>query len=136
MSVSPATRVYRRRGARGIGYLWFYAVPGGDAFLEFDSSRGLDPVRRRLPGFAGTIQTDAYEVHESLSRKESAIARIGCLAHARRYLYKRSRKVSPRPSGLLPRSVRFTELKTRYGDFLPANVTTNAVSKPLKSGTA
>jgi hypothetical protein len=45
-------------------------------------------VRRRLTGFAGTIQTDAYEVYESLSRKESAIARIGCLAHARRYLYK------------------------------------------------
>jgi transposase len=76
------------KGKAAQGYLWFYAVPGGDVFLEFDSSRGLDPVRRRLTGFAGTIQTDAYEVYESLSRKESAIARIGCLAHARRYLYK------------------------------------------------
>jgi transposase len=76
------------KGKAAHGYLWFYAVPGGDVFLEFDSSRGLDPVRRRLTGFAGTIQTDAYEVYESLSRKESAIARIGCLAHARRYLYK------------------------------------------------
>jgi transposase len=76
------------KGKAAQGYLWFYAVPGGDVFLEFDSSRGLDPVRRRLTAFAGTIQTDAYEVYASLSRKESAIARIGCLAHARRYLYK------------------------------------------------
>ena len=76
------------KGKAAQGYLWFYAVPGGDVFIEFDSSRGLQPVRRRLTGFAGTIQTDAYEVYESLSRKESAIARIGCLAHARRYLYK------------------------------------------------
>ena len=76
------------KGKAAQGYLWFYAVPGGDVFIEFDSSRGLEPVRRRLTGFAGTIQTDAYEVYESLSRKESAIARIGCLAHARRYLYK------------------------------------------------
>ena len=73
------------KGKAAQGYLWFYAVPGGDVLLEFDSSRGLEPVRRRLTGFAGTIQTDAYEVYESLSRKESAIARIGCLAHARRY---------------------------------------------------
>jgi len=76
------------KGKAAQGYLWFYAVPGGDVFIEFDSSRGLEPVRRRLTGFAGTIQTDAYEVYESLSRKESAISRIGCLAHARRYLYK------------------------------------------------
>ncbi len=76
------------KGKAAQGYLWFYAIPGGDVFLDFDTSRGLDPVRRRLTGFAGTIQTDAYEVYESLSRKESAISRIGCLAHARRYLYK------------------------------------------------
>jgi len=76
------------KGKAAQGYLWFYAVPGGDVFIEFDTSRGLDPVRRRLTGFAGTIQTDAYEVYESLSRKESAITRIGCLAHSRRYFYK------------------------------------------------
>lgn len=76
------------KGKAAQGYLWFYAVPGGDVFIEFDSSRGLEPVRRRLTGFAGTIQTDAYEVYDSLSRKQSAIARIGCMAHSRRYFYK------------------------------------------------
>jgi hypothetical protein len=56
--------------------------------LEFDPSRGLAPVRKRLRGFVGTIQTDAYEVYQSLERKETHIRRIGCLAHARRYVIK------------------------------------------------
>jgi transposase len=76
------------QGKTARGYLWFYAVPGGDVILEFDRSRALAPVRKRLADFAGTIQTDAYEVYQSLERKETNIQRIGCLAHARRYLLK------------------------------------------------
>lgn len=75
-------------GKAARGYLWFYALPGGDVILEFDRSRGLEPVRKKLQGFVGTIQTDAYEVYQSLDRKESHIERIGCLAHARRYFVK------------------------------------------------
>jgi transposase len=76
------------RGKAARGYLWFYDVPGGDVLLDFDPSRGLEPVRRRLTGFAGTIQTDAYEVYNALQRQQPAIERIACLAHARRYMYK------------------------------------------------
>ena len=76
------------RGKAARGYLWFYAVPGGDVLLDFDSSRGLEPVQERLTGFSGSIQTDAYEVYQSLSRRQHGIQRIGCLAHARRYMYK------------------------------------------------
>src|SRR5207247_2421314 len=45
-------------------------------------------VSRSLAGFCGTIQTDAYEVYASLSRRQHGVQRIGCLAHARRYMYK------------------------------------------------
>ena len=83
------------QGKAARGYLWFYAVPGGDVVLEFDPSRGLEPVRKRLKDFKGTIQTDAYEVYQSLQRKESSIERIGCLAHARRYFYKAVRENLP-----------------------------------------
>jgi transposase len=75
------------KGKAARGYLWFYAVPGGDVILDFDRSRGLLPVQQRLKDFVGTIQTDAYEVYQSLERKESRIERIGCLAHARRRFY-------------------------------------------------
>jgi transposase len=63
------------------GYLWFYAVPGGDVVLEFDRRRSLAPVQQRLKPFVGTIQTDAYEVYQALERQEDGITRIGCLAH-------------------------------------------------------
>jgi len=76
------------QGKAARGYLWFYAVPGGDVILEFDPSRGMAPVRKRLEGFVGTIQTDGYEVYQSLERKETDIHRIACLAHARRYILK------------------------------------------------
>ena len=38
------------KGKAARGYLWFYAVPGGDVILEFDPSRGMAPVRKRLDG--------------------------------------------------------------------------------------
>ncbi len=74
-------------GKAARGYLWFYAVPRGDVILEFDRSRALKVVQQRLKDFTGTIQTDAYEVYQSLERKESRIERIGCLAHSRRRFY-------------------------------------------------
>lgn len=76
------------KGKAAQGYLWFYAVPGGDVILAFDRSRGLAPVRERLKDFIGTIQTDAYEVYQSLNRNQAGLQRIGCLAHARRRFYK------------------------------------------------
>jgi len=74
-------------GKAAQGYLWFYAVPHGDVVLDFDRSRALKVVQQRLQDFAGTIQTDAYEVYQSLERKEARIQRIGCLAHSRRRFY-------------------------------------------------
>ena len=75
-------------GKTARGYLWFYAVPREDVILEFCSSRGQDAPNKRLQGFQGTIQTDAYEVYEAVVKKNPKIERIGCLAHARRYVYK------------------------------------------------
>ncbi len=75
------------KGTAARGYLWFYAAPGGDVLLDFDRRRSLAPVRARLKDFRGTIQTDAYEVYLALERQEAHIARLGCLAHARRRFY-------------------------------------------------
>jgi len=83
------------QGKAARGFLWFYAVPGGDVILEFDRSRGMAPVRKRLQGFVGTIQTDAYEVYQSLERKEADIQRIACLAHIRRYFLKAAKENLP-----------------------------------------
>jgi len=83
------------KGKAARGYLWFYAVPGGDVILEFDPSRGMAPVQKRLEGFVGTIQTDAYDVYQSLERRETHIQRIACLAHIRRYFLKAVKESLP-----------------------------------------
>jgi transposase len=77
------------RGKAATGYLWFYSRPDGDVFLEFTESRGRDSPRKRLANFIGTIQTDAYEVYDSLRRERPlTLKRLGCLAHSRRRFYK------------------------------------------------
>jgi transposase len=77
------------KGKAATGYLWFYSRPDGDVFLEFTDSRGRDSPRKRLANFTGTIQTDAYEVYDSLRRERPlTLKRLGCLAHSRRRFYK------------------------------------------------
>jgi transposase len=75
------------QGKAAQGYLWFFSAPGGDVVLEFSRSRGQQVPRQKLEEFQGTIQTDAYEVYSALERKNSAVQRIGCLAHSRRRFY-------------------------------------------------
>jgi transposase len=73
------------QGKAAQGYLWFYAVPGGDVFLDFQTTRGQEPPRQRLADFTGTIQTDAYQTYQTVVRKTERLRRIGCAAHCRRY---------------------------------------------------
>ena len=77
------------QGKAGKGWLWFYAVPDGDVFLEFHDSRGHEGPKERLKNFHGTIQADGYQVYDCLKRDRSLdLKRIGCLSHARRRFYK------------------------------------------------
>ena len=72
------------KGKCARGYLWFYAVPSGDVYLDFQSTRGRDAPQAQLTGFTGAIQTDGYEVYDSLKKVISNLRRIGCAAHCRR----------------------------------------------------
>jgi len=72
------------KGKCARGYLWFYAVPGGEVYLDFQGTRGRAAPQAQLTGFTGTIQTDAYEVYDSLKKVIPQLRRIGCAAHARR----------------------------------------------------
>src|SRR5208283_325333 len=77
------------KGKAATGFLWFYSNPQGDVFLEFCGGRGREGPEKRLKDFAGTIQTDAYAVYDSLRRQRPAtLKRLGCLSHARRRYYK------------------------------------------------
>ena len=76
------------KGKCARGYLWFYAEPGGDVFLDFQDTRARCAPHARLADFHGTIQTDAYEVYDSLKKVLADLVRIGCAAHSRRKFHK------------------------------------------------
>lgn len=76
------------KGKCARGYLWFYAVPGGDVYLDFQGTRGRAAPQAQLAGFTGTIQTDAYEVYDSLKKVIPDLQRIGCAAHCRRLFHR------------------------------------------------
>jgi transposase len=83
------------KGKAATGYLWFYSNPKGDVFLEFLGSRGREGPKERLKKFKGTIQTDAYEVYNSLRRERpSTLKRLGCLGHSRRRFHKAAQESS------------------------------------------
>jgi transposase len=71
-------------GQAATGYLWVYGRPKGDVLFDFRPGRGREGPETMLGPFSGTIQTDAYGVYPSLARSRPGLARIGCLAHARR----------------------------------------------------
>lgn len=76
------------KGRTAQGYLWFYAVPRGDALLDFQPGRGLSGPSAMLESFRGVLQTDDYEVYNSLvARRPGQLKRIGCWAHARRKFF-------------------------------------------------
>jgi hypothetical protein len=72
------------KGKCARGFLWFYAVPGGDVYLDFQGTRGRAAPHAQLTGFTGTIQTDGYNVYDSLKKVVPELRRIGCAAHSRR----------------------------------------------------
>jgi len=76
------------KGKCARGYLWFYAVPGGDVFLDFQDTRGRRAPHAQLANFQGTLQTDAYEVYDSLKKVLPNLKRIGCTAHTRRKFHR------------------------------------------------
>jgi transposase len=78
------------------GYLWFFAVPGGDVFLVFSQSRSHTVPLGLLLGYRGAFQSDGFEGYETLTVKMPGVKRLGCAAHARRKFYVAALEKEPR----------------------------------------
>ena len=103
------------------GYLWFYAVPGGDVFLDFQSTRGRDAPHAQLTHFSGTIQTDAYEVYDSLKKVIPDLIRIGCAAHSRRKFYRALKDSDRRAIWFIGQFRHLYRLEREAKDLTPEN---------------
>jgi transposase len=83
-------KVLDRDQAKGIhqGYMWLYHAPV-DRLVLFDYRKGRDRSgpREMLAGFRGIIQTDGYQVYDSLFGDHPDIHLTFCMAHARRKFF-------------------------------------------------
>jgi transposase len=71
-------------GKSQLGYLWTYSRPGAEVLFDWQTSRGQEGPATMLKTFAGLLQSDGYNVYESLARERPDWTLLGCWAHARR----------------------------------------------------
>lgn len=107
------------KGKCARGYLWFYAVPGGDVYLDFQGTRGRAAPHAQLAGFTGTIQTDAYEVYDALKKVIPNLRRIGCAAHCRRKFRRALRDGDRRAIPFIAQFRRLYRIEAQTKDLTP-----------------
>jgi transposase len=107
------------KGKCARGYLWFYAVPGGDVFLDFQGTRGRAAPHAQLSGCTGTLQTDAYAVYDALQKVIPELRRIGCAAHARRKFRRALRDGDRRAIGFIAQFRRLYRIEAQTKNLTP-----------------
>lgn len=80
------------------GYLWVYANRDGDSIYEWHMGRSAKCAEPMLKGYRGLLQSDAFSVYSSISKKEGFLL-VGCMAHARRKFHEAWRDYDEYPSG-------------------------------------
>jgi transposase len=68
-------------------YMWVArgGVPGAEVVLyHYAPSRGAQVARQLIGDFEGYLQTDGYEVYDTVCAERPNIIHVGCMAHVRR----------------------------------------------------
>lgn len=74
-----------KKGETHQGYIWGqYAPIKKIPLFIYEKSRGKAAPAERLKDYKGYLQSDGYEVYESIGRDNEHIMLVGCMAHARR----------------------------------------------------
>lgn len=75
------------KGKTATGYLWAYSHPRGQVVYRHHPGRGGKYARGDLAGFAGWLQSDGYQVYQSLAALfGERVRHCACLSHVRRKL--------------------------------------------------
>lgn len=78
-----------KKGKSHRGYMWVYYAPLIKAvFFDYQKGRGKEHAQDMLKDYRGYLQTDGYEVYDSLFKNKEGVDLLGCMAHARRYFDK------------------------------------------------
>lgn len=101
------------------GYLWFFAVPDEDVFLEYADTRSHTVAAGVLEGFSGAFQSDGFEGYETLLTKMPGLKRLGCAAHARRKFYTAALEKDPQAIWFISRFRELYKIEDAVQTMLP-----------------
>ena len=77
----------RVKGKTATGFMWTYSHPRGQVVYRYHPGRGGKYARSDLDGFAGWLQSDGYQVYQSVAALfGESVRHCACLAHVRRKL--------------------------------------------------
>lgn len=77
----------RVKGKTATGYMWTYSHPRGQVVYRYHPGRGGKYARSDLDGFAGWLQSDGYQVYQSVATLfGESVRHCACLSHVRRKL--------------------------------------------------
>ena len=75
----------RVKGKTATGYLWAYSYPRGQVVYRYHPGCGGKYARGDLAGFAGWLQSDGYQVYQSVAALfGESVRHCACLSHVRR----------------------------------------------------
>jgi len=72
------------KGKAKQSYFWVITRPGRGVLYWFGPGRGADVAKELLKGFTGKLQSDGYNVYDTLVRSIKGLIHFGCWAHVRR----------------------------------------------------
>jgi transposase len=73
-----------KKGSTHRGYMWAYHAPAdGLVFFDYRPGRNRSGPAEILANYTGVVQTDGYEVYQSLFGDNRAIKHYYCMAHIR-----------------------------------------------------
>ena len=72
------------------GRIWPYVgdVHHPVVVYDYTATRGRDGPAKFLEGYTGYLQADAYAVYDAFFKPARGLIEVGCMMHARRYLFK------------------------------------------------
>jgi transposase len=119
----------RVKGKTATGYLWTYSHPRGQVVYRHHPGRGGTYARGDLAGFVGWMQSDGYQVYQSLATLfGERVRHCACLSHVRRKLVEIIR-ANQKAAGLSTIVATATALVARIGELY-------AIERKLKESQA
>ena len=77
-----------KKGSSHRGYQWVYHSPEERLlFFDYHKGRDMEGPKRILEQYTGLLQSDGYNVYDTLAKQKSMVI-AACLVHVRRYFYK------------------------------------------------